>query len=109
MAKKVAPVKDIRMLVRRDPEGYVFSEIRDMNAEDRVRYLGHAVVIDRQRGRAMDSETVINRAQSLSKLLDIPYDEDLTQQCKRDMGFIGACGCPRCVAKNDARAKKTRD
>lgn len=103
---KAKRIKDLAVLVRRGYDGYVFSEVRDRNALEPKRYLGSAIVIDRQRGRQLDSESVISRAQTLAELLNLPYDEDLTQQCGSDMGFIH-CNCPRCVAKKDARAKKT--
>lgn len=101
------PKKDLAVLVRRDYTGFVFSEVRDRGAPEPKRYLGSAIVIDRQRGRQFDSDTIISRAQSLAELLGLPYDEDLTQQCGAEMGFIN-CNCPRCVSKKDQRARQTK-
>lgn len=107
MANAARKNKDLRVLVRRDPDGKVFSEVRDLNASPDIRrYVGAAVVIDRQRGTGMNADSVLSRAETLAQLLDIPYDEDMTQQCRVDLGWTGICNCERCVEKRDARAKK---
>lgn len=108
MTKPKPHPKDNAVLVRRDPDGKVFSEIRDRNAQDRGRYLGNAVVIDRQKGNGKTEDTVISRAQTLAALLGLPYDEDLRQQCRAEMGWVGICNCERCIENRNKRAKKTQ-
>lgn len=99
------PKKNLAVLVRREEDGKVYSEIRDRARDPHLYRSGdpmvtHAVTIDRQRGRGLDMETVCNRAKYLSELLDIPYDEDLTQVCLARRGLF--CTCPDCVAKTKA-------
>lgn len=91
--------------VLRDLDGKVFSQIRDRNQPpDRSIYLSRAVVIDRQRGRGMDQDTVLSRAQSLAGVTGLPFEEDLTWPCKADRG-LPDCTCPRCVAKIEERKR----
>lgn len=106
--KPLAHLRDLRVLVRRDPDGKVFSEVRDLKAEpDPRRYVGSAIVIDRQgRGTAGSEDGVLSRAQTLATLLGLPLDVDLVQQCRLDLGWAGICNCERCVEKRDARAKR---
>lgn len=97
--------KDLAVLVRREDDGKVYSEIRDRLADPHLYRTGEppitvAVTIDRQRGNRLDMETVCNRAKYLSELLGIPYDEDLTQVCLARRGLF--CTCPDCVAKTKA-------
>jgi hypothetical protein len=100
--------KDLAVLVRREDDGKVFSEIRDRTGDPRL-YRGgdpvktFAVTIDRQRGRGLDMETICNRAKYLAELLDLPYDENLTQVCLARRGLF--CTCPDCVAKTKAARK----
>ena len=102
--------KDLAVLVRRADDGKVFSEIRDRNGDPYLRSHrsrdGHetiAVVIDRQKGRGLDLDTVCNRARYLAELLGLPYVEDLTYVCLARQGLF--CSCPDCVAKTKAARK----
>lgn len=100
------PAKDLAVIVSREDDGKVFSEIRDRNRDVRFWRTAEggtaAVVIDRQRGRGLDLDTVCNRARYLAELLDIPYIEELKQICLARKGLF--CTCPDCVAKTkDAR------
>lgn len=98
-----APKKDLAVLVRREDNGKVYSEIRDRAGDpylyregDPIRTI--AVTIDRQ-GR-LDMETVCNRAKYIAELLGLPYDENLSQVCLARRGIF--CTCPDCVAKTKA-------
>ena len=99
--KKIA--KDLAIVVRREDDGKVFSEIRDRNADpylSRADGVTIAVTIDRQRGRGLDLDTICNRARYLSELLDLPYEEDLRHICLAAKGSF--CTCPDCITRTKA-------
>ena len=93
----VKPARDLRVVLRRDSLGQVFSEVVDMN--ERGRWTGEpmGVVIDRVRGRQLTLETVKMRAASLANLLSVPLDEDLTWPCVAHRKL--PCRCPLCIER----------
>jgi hypothetical protein len=102
------PKAEIVVQIRRDYEGKVFSEIVDRSLKSDHKAVvidGHTrrVVIDRQRGRQLDSDTVISRAIAVARCLRVPYDEDLHWPCKAVEGYA-ECHCPRCAKIADDRA-----
>lgn len=88
-------IRDISVIVRRDSFGVVYSEIINRAEIDYRGEVSSGIVIDRQKGRGIDSNTVIRRAQSLANLLGAPYDEDLTWPCVAIKKL--ACRCPECI------------
>lgn len=107
----MAARKKVVVQTRRDYDGKVYSQVRDLiEYEKRYDHKGsdytpHTVVIDRAKGRHMDQDTVLNRAQSLAQVMGCQYDEDLFWPCKAEEGW-GDCNCPRCAKKVDERSKK---
>ncbi len=98
--------KKLVIEIRRESgDGQVYSQIRDINAPPygatligtgkNARWVTHAVVIDRAKGRMLDAETIQARACALAELLDLPFDIDLTWSCAALKGM--PCRCPRCV------------
>lgn len=110
----MATRRDIAVEVRRDYDGRLYSQVVDrvarQKSEDRRSGRGeasrapHTVVIDRQRGRLLDSETVLNRAQGVAEVLGCDYDEDLFWPCRARNGLYERCACPECVRRSDERA-----
>lgn len=99
---------DIAIQVRRDHDGKVYSQVIDLSLDPhdkRVidREMVVRVVIDRQKGAGMDSDTVISRAKAVATCLRVNYDEDLHWPCKAVEGYRD-CQCPRCVKIADERA-----
>lgn len=92
-----AATKEIRVLVRRDSLGGVYSEIVDMN--DRSIWTGEpqGVVVDRVKGRTLTLDTIKRRAEMLGKLLGVPVDEDLAWPCVAHRKL--ACHCPACIER----------
>lgn len=94
--------RDIRVIVRRDTDGQIFSEVIDrakvLNLYTRDVYDG--VVIDRARGRMMDARAVQLRAEHLAKLLGVELDVDLTWPCAADRKL--PCRCPKCIESGRA-------
>lgn len=91
------PARELRVLLRRDSLGQVFSEVVDMNNPHRWTGEPSGVVIDRVRGRQLSIETVKMRAQSLADLLAVPLDEDLAWPCVAHRKQ--PCRCPRCIER----------
>lgn len=89
--------------VLREYDGKVYSQLRNPVADKHGRH--EAVVVDRQRGRFFDQDTIISRAHSLAKLTGYPYNEDLSWPCGADKGW-GQCNCPKCAKVADDRAKR---
>ncbi len=92
--------RDLAVIVRREDDGKVFSEIRDRSADPFLTRQGgmiYSVTIDRQRGRGLDMDTICNRARYLSELIGIPYEEDLRHICLATKGLF--CTCPDCIAE----------
>jgi hypothetical protein len=97
--KKIRSEQDLVIEVRRESiDGHVYSQIRDRS---RDRYRGEpgepptCVVIDRQKGRGLDAETVERRAEALAELTGLPFDLDLAWPCAAEKGW--PCRCPKCV------------
>lgn len=86
--------RNLVLEVLRDYDGRLFSQIRSTVPKKYGTY--DSVVIDRQRGRQFDPETIISRARSLAKLTGLPYEENLAWPCKAERGYAD-CRCPRCV------------
>lgn len=107
MAKRV---RKIQVEVRRDgTNGYLYSQVADVNGSSHyMRKDGetYMVVVDRQRGRMLDSETVIHRARALANVLGVPYVEELEWPCISTQGMNG-CRCPECV-KEPSRKHSNR-
>lgn len=91
------PTRELRVVLRRDSMGQVYSEVVDMRDLGRWSGTPQGVVIDRVSGRRLTIETVKARAQSLANLLAIPLDEDLTWPCVAHRKL--ACRCPRCIER----------
>lgn len=87
--------RDIAVIVRRDSFGTIYSEVIDRLATDYRGEVSSGIVIDRQKGRAIDGLTIKRRAESLAKLLGVPFDEDLTWPCVAIKKL--ACRCPDCI------------
>lgn len=111
--QKAKIVYDIAVEVRRDYDGKTFSAIinRAIPAPQsrEYRYAAHgdltrSVVVDRQRGRGMDMDTLISRARAVVHLLGAEYDEDLHWPCAALNGAL-ECHCPRCAGIANERAK----
>ena len=89
--------KDDRELVvavmRESIDGQVYSAVRPWPRREMEN--GQVFVVDRQKGRGLDTNTVISRAKSLALLLDVRYVEDLRWHCVADQ--LRACRCPVCV------------
>lgn len=81
----------------RDWDGQIFSQVR---VDPEPPKNGGSIVIDRAKGRQMDAKTIKNRAQSLAKLLGLPFKEDYTWHCKAMQKL--ACRCPECVKEGRA-------
>jgi len=98
--EKIKVVRENQRLVvevRREAfDGHVYSQVRD-TARDYLRYDLDLppvyIVIDRQKGRGLDSDTVIHRAEALAELMGIPIDIDLTWAAEKGLN----CRCPKCV------------
>lgn len=88
------PPKSLAVLVRRDLDGQVFSEVVDRNRPTPWpnRFVG--VVIDR-RSRMMDVDTITRRAESLAQLIGAELDVDLSWQCRANQKL--RCRCPDCI------------
>ena len=96
-AKNSAKPKEIRVLVRRDSLGGVYSEIVDMNNLSMWSNEPKGVVVDRIRGRTLTIDTVRRRAEMLGNLLGVPVDEDLTWPCVAHRKT--PCHCPKCIER----------
>lgn len=99
--------RDLVVEVLRDDGGKLYSQIRDRNLvseRGKTERYHRAVVIDRQRGRHMDADTVQNRAESMSILTGFPLVVNLDWPCMANKGFDG-CRCPECVKKIHARSR----
>ncbi len=104
------PDRNLRVEVRRDYDGRCYSQVVDRALGMTHPYVienhvSWCVVIDRQKGRGMDADTVISRAQGVAEVMGIPYDEDLTWPCGAVAGQE-YCHCPRCAGIADRRARK---
>jgi hypothetical protein len=86
--------KKIVVEVRRGNDGKLYSQIRD----ELVREYDEPtpIVIDRQRGRQYDQDTVLTRAKGLAKLLEVPLRDYPEIPCIANRGFV-QCMCPKCV------------
>lgn len=97
MSEKKQSAKDIRVIVRRDIDGQVFSEVIDrakvIPLWNRDAYDG--IVIDRAKGRSIDARTVQVRAEHLAKLLGAPLEVDMTWPCAANRKL--PCRCPKCI------------
>lgn len=89
--------------VLREDDGKIYSQVRDRNLREDTRY-HEAVVIDRQRGRLLDADTVRRRAEALADLLELELVVDLSWPCMAKRGRDG-CRCPDCA--DAIRARKT--
>jgi hypothetical protein len=112
VATRAAQKRDIVVEVRRENDGQVYSRVlnRAIDARDDTTRLNgqqRYVVIDRAKGRLLDSETVIHRAQYLAECLGVPFVEDLTWPCSAAKGLV-RCQCPACAEKANVRAKRSR-
>lgn len=97
--KKIRAEQDLAVEVRRESiDGHVYSQIRDRSRDG---YRGDPgepavlVVIDRQKGRGLDADTVERRAEALAELIGLPFDLDLSWPCAAEKGW--PCRCPQCV------------
>jgi hypothetical protein len=104
---------DLCVEVRRENDRVIYSRVLDRaiqtNADlTRVDGVQRYVVIDRARGRMMDSETVKRRAQYLAELLCVPYVEDLNWPCSAARGF-DRCQCPACAEKAGRKGHDLHD
>lgn len=86
--------KQLVVRVARESTGQVFSEVWDKTHIE-FYYTHRSVVIDRAKGNSMTAGVVISRAKSLSDLLGIPYEEDLTWPCVAAKKL--PCRCPECI------------
>lgn len=110
--------REIVVKVRRDFDGRLYSQVVDR--VEKARYESGArrrgkdlptfcVVVDRQRGRLLDSETVLNRAQALAEVLGVTCDEDLFWPCRARQGYTQqTCSCPACAEQTNAREEARR-
>jgi hypothetical protein len=91
--------KILAVQVLRWDDGTLYSQVVD-KTKDHWKTHSDRVVIDRQRGRGLDSETVKRRAKAMAELLQLPYEEDFTWPCvayqKRP------CRCPQCIQRGNA-------
>lgn len=86
--------KDLAVQVYRDSLGVIYSQV--CNKANTTPRILDGVTIDRANRRGpVDNKTVIVRAKLLATLLGIPYEEDLSWQCKRKDKL--KCLCPECV------------
>jgi hypothetical protein len=110
--------RDIVVEVRRDFDGRLYSQVVDRIEKARYesgqRRRGKelptfCVVVDRQRGRLLDSETVLNRAGALAEVLGVQLDEDLFWPCRARQGYTQqTCSCPACAERTNAREAKRK-
>jgi hypothetical protein len=110
--------RDIAVEVRRDFDGRLYSQVVDRiekaryESGDRSRgkeFPTFLLVVDRQRGRLLDSETVLNRAASLAEVLGCPLDEDLFWPCRARQGYTQqTCSCPACAQRTNEREAKRK-
>lgn len=96
-----ARVRDNAVEVLRDEEGKLYSQVRDRNLKEGERY-HDLVVIDRQRGRILDADTVRRRAEALADVLGLELVVDLTWPCIAKRGK-NDCRCPECADALRAR------
>lgn len=100
---------DIVVEVLREDDGRIYSQVRNRAIPgDRLTRVGgqqRYVVIDRQRGRSMDSETVMNRAKYIADCIGADYNEDLTWPCSAAKGN-SHCQCPACIEKTSPKKVK---
>jgi hypothetical protein len=97
--------RKLRVEVRRDGnDGHLYSDLVDLNRPDaysRKDGETYAMVVDRQKGRMLDAETVKSRATMLANLLGVEYFEDLEWPCIASQGR-NQCRCPECVKQPKA-------
>lgn len=96
---KLRAEQELVVEVRREAyDGHVFSQVRN-RARDLYDYEPEfppvTIVIDRQKGRGLDQDTVTHRAEALAFLLGIPFEVDLSWPCAAEKGL--PCRCPKCV------------
>ena len=89
--------KEIRVLIRRDSMGGVFSEVVDMRNLSIWTGEPQGVVVDRVKGRSLTIDTVKRRAEMLAKLLGVAVDEDLSWPCVAHRKM--PCHCPKCIER----------
>lgn len=106
--------RDLVVEVRRDYDGRLYSQVVDRVAkaayeQGRAKRMSefprHTVVVDRQKGRMLDAETVQNRAEGLAEVIGCPLEEDLFWPCRAREGW-GFCSCPDCAKRSDERERK---
>lgn len=111
----MASKRDLVVEVRRDYDGRLYSQVVDRVAkaayEQRRTLRGrgdfptHTLVVDRQKGKLLDAETVQNRAAGLAEVIGCPYEEDLFWPCRAREGH-GYCSCPDCAKRSDERERR---
>ena len=101
--KTAAQTPDICVMVLRELDGQIYSEVVDKNKPS-ILYSGATVykgiVIDRAKGRGLDGRTVQSRAKTLADLLGVELVIDLTWPC--DAARKLPCRCPKCVEEGRA-------
>jgi hypothetical protein len=108
--------RDLVVEIRRDYDGRLYSQVVDRIEKKRyesgasrrdMTFPTHTLVVDRQKGKLLDAETVQNRAASLAEVIGCPLEEDLFWPCRAREG-LGYCSCPDCANRSDERERRRR-
>jgi len=92
----------VRVQVKRDHR-YGYEVISLLRKYPYTKYSGEdGIVIDRQKGRMLDENTVVSRAKRLAEIVGCGIDIDLSYCCVA-WKKINSCTCPKCVTYKDNR------